>query len=476
MTMRSRLGPLLLVPMAVLGGTGCYQRHDAAVGSTASDAGVVVRDDAAVTRFDAAIDAALTPDAGPGRDAGPPLPREPEPDPGAGGRPSEGTDTGDWEDPPALGDDDDCCVLGEPVAIPHFLDREDIGAARLEPLPRVGWGAGEWGLGFSYEIIPRVPAMSPFLPKLGFQRVARDGSPIGRYAEIDSAPVGDRTYAVIQSVRWAAGRWAIPIVAAPTEGGLRAAHVHLVDGASHPVALVALEPAFDGGLDVAYVAHGDRWLGFGANGEVARGQVLDELEGAGAPVELDVGPATWLRAASLSSRVAVVHGAGNLLRSGSVGVAVVDPDLAILGRVALPSSPIHQAAAARVRDLAAAVIEDRERLTVQMVDPFTMAVASERTVVAEGAIRSVDAIGADKHGVLGVCWTRAVTDGRREDHEVLFRLVGPDGRPRGRPVTIANGIFRGPAPNCSVGSDAAGFLVVWWEASELWVRRVEIAR
>jgi hypothetical protein len=30
--------------------------------------------------------------------------------------------------------------------------------------------------------------------------------------------------------------------------------------------------------------------------------------------------------------------------------------------------------------------------------------------------------------------------------------------------------------NCSVGTDDVGFLVGWWDGSELWVRRVDIAR
>jgi len=43
-------------------------------------------------------------------------------------------------------------------------------------------------------------------------------------------------------------------------------------------------------------------------------------------------------------------------------------------------------------------------------------------------------------------------------------------------VTVVESHFRGSIVNCSIGSDEAGFLVGWWDGSELWVRRVDVVR
>ncbi|MCZ7678338.1 MAG: hypothetical protein M5U28_06020 [Sandaracinaceae bacterium] len=77
----------------------------------------------------------------PARDAGPPLPPEPDPDLGPGTRPSEYPDAEEWTEPPPLGEDDPCCELDEPVRV---LSRED-GVVVAYERPSLAWGPGRWG-------------------------------------------------------------------------------------------------------------------------------------------------------------------------------------------------------------------------------------------------------------------------------------------------------------------------------------------
>ncbi len=132
--------------LAVVALPGCYLFHGIEGAGSSIDAGSMRADAVRPPSIDAS-DPPVS-DAGPARDerdtatpdSGPPLPRAPEPDPGPDGRPSDDPD--DWVDPPDLGADEPCCVLGDPVLV---TSREAGTSLRYEP-PLVAWRPGRWAL------------------------------------------------------------------------------------------------------------------------------------------------------------------------------------------------------------------------------------------------------------------------------------------------------------------------------------------
>ena len=86
----------------------------------------------------------------------------------------------------------------------------------------------------------------------------------------------------------------------------------------------------------------------------------------------------------------------------------------------------------------------------------------------------IAAVGSNKLGLAGACY--GLPSGSRGGSGIGFALVGPDGAPRGQPVAVVESTFRGDIVSCAVGSDEGGFLVAWWNGTELWVRRVDVAR
>lgn len=53
-------------------------------------------------------------------------------------------------------------------------------------------------------------------------------------------------------------------------------------------------------------------------------------------------------------------------------------------------------------------------------------------------------------------------------------LVGADGLPLGRPVSIVQYVEDHSPIVCAVGAASDGFLVAWWHDYDLWVRRVTL--
>jgi hypothetical protein len=127
-------------------------------------------------------------------------------------------------------------------------------------------------------------------------------------------------------------------------------------------------------------------------------------------------------------------------------------------------------------------VRNEGRIEVEVLDPFALRRLSGPSVVAEpgpaddsAVERSVDVAGSSKFGVAGVCWGVPDPSGPRggNDARLELGLVGPDGLLRGAPVTIVTSSFRS-ATSCTVATDQRGFLVGWYDGSELWVRRVDV--
>ena len=214
--------------------------------------------------------------------------------------------------------------------------------------------------------------------------------------------------------------------------------------------------------------------------DVLRTTAFDELGGVGAWTE---SPAPWsstLGAASFRSRAAVVP----VSAESSPDFVVVDPDGSEVGRVARTGRWIPAGGMAAVRDLAVLAVRNEDRIEVEVFDPFaSRRVAGPRTLAElgvgdDGAITdSADVAGSSKFGVAGVCWGVPAAGGRGggADSQIRFGIVGEDALPRGAAVTVVSSHFRGDQVSCTVGTDDRGFLVAWWNGSELWVRRVDLA-
>ncbi len=447
--------------LAALALSGCYGQHS----DGEIDAGV-----------DAGRDAAPAPDAGGagidatvGIDAGPPLPREPPPDPGPAGRPSDGSDAGAWEEPPVVGAGDPCCVMGEPIMLPDPWSGEGVSARLGDDPPRVGWGPSRWGVSLAF-------IQDAVVDRLVLHQLEPNGTPIPPVAGMDLGPIGSDEPPVTQAVHWAAGRWAIPVARAVGDRSTRAAEVISFDAAGHPAARVSLGAGVDRGIDVAYVAHGDVWvtaLTSPAGVELAG---YREEEGLSPVTSFRLPGATWLRGVGMSSRAVFLVGDGNPLLSGFARLLAVSGEREILGELALSSTRARHVELTSLRDFVVTAIDDGAAVAVQVIDPFTMTAVTGPMRVTEGGRAAIGLHGSDKWGVAGVCWAEVVEDAFPGTGRVRFGLVGPDGLPRGTAVTVAEEGFRGRPPNCVVGSDDLGFLVLWWPGSGMHVRRIDVAQ
>ncbi|MBN8612613.1 MAG: hypothetical protein J0L92_18610 [Deltaproteobacteria bacterium] len=403
-------------------------------------------------------------------DTGPPLPAEPEPDPGPDGRPSD--DPGDdWVDPPDPDDAEPCCTLSEPVR----LAARPAAAFDSGP-PLVGWRPGRWVIAATR----RVSRGEILEHRLVVFELDDVGRPTGDARELEAPPMEDvANIPSVRALRWAGGRWAFVAEGDSTRGSEREVHVRLFDAAWAPASTwLDLGPGM--GANVAYLARGNGWVAFTSYPDVLRTTAFDELGGVGAWTE---SPAPWsstLGAASFRSRAAVVP----ISAESSPDFVVVDPEGSEVGRVARTGRWIPAGGMAAVRDLAVLAVRNEGRIEVEVFDPFaSRRVAGPRTLAElgvgdDGAITdSVDVAGSSKFGVAGVCWGVPAAGGRGggADSQIRFGLVGEDALPRGAAVTIVSSRFRGDLVSCTVGTDDRGFLVAWWNGSELWVRRVDLA-
>lgn len=451
-------GSLVSALVALLFMPGCYLSH----GLREPEPGPI---DAAPQRD------AATPrrDAGPRteRDAGPPLTGDPDPDLGPGSRPSDYPDADEWGQPPALDDDEPCCELDEPVRVTS----RDEGIVIAET-PRIAWGPSRWG------VLVSATTGDPwreFFPTVFL--LEREGQPIGGPIVLTDTPRGHG------EIRWAERRWAIAIEGASTIGDFREMQGRLYDDDLRPVSEWSpLGVARAWRYALARLTHGDVWLaalsddgGLGVSPFSERGPGTPALHPAPRP--------DGLHAVGLRSRVAVVSSVRTGDETGHDDLLVVGggPEHPLLGRIALPSRYLGAAAITALYDLVlVAGIEDG-RAQAQILDPFELTTVSMPTDLGPATPSvtprgSIDAAGSSKLGLVGVCYGHAASDDRRGEQSIDFRLVGPDGVPRGRSVRIVQGSFNGLSPSCAVGSDHEGFLVAWWDRDALWVRRVRVPR
>jgi hypothetical protein len=400
-----------------------------------------------------------------------PLPAEPDPDLGPDARPSDYPDADDWEDPPDIPEDAPCCELGEPI----LITSRDEGRVLAHEPPSIAWGPGRWGLLATQQMF--APEWEHD-PRAVVFELAADGTSLGPPVVLDRET--DRAGVI----RWAEGRWAVAVSGASLGADVREWHAQLFDRDLRPASeWIALGPARVFQIDLARMTAGDRWVAM-RNDRTGLARTPFSDRGADRVAVRAQPMGTTLDAVGMRSRVVVLLGQSEGGVRNEVFALGAPPSYTMFGPLRLRTQYESQAALAAVRDRVVAVGIEGGVARVEALDPFTLVEATSPRSLGDAtesdhAMFAIDAAGSSKHGLAGVCWgvgEGGPDGGRDATNAIDFRLVGPDGVPRGRAVRIVEGTFRGGMVNCSVGSDDEGFLVSWWNGSELWVRRVDVPR
>jgi hypothetical protein len=438
--------PIALVA-ATLALVGCYATHERSGDGSVRDMGSL-------------RDAAPRPDGATGDSSSPDgvLPAEPDPDLGGDARPSDYPEAEDWDDPPSIAPWDPCCTLGAPIRV---LD-EDEGIhylTRDQPV-RIAWGADRWAVlaqrldGTDGDIDPHAVIIS----------LDADGNRIDtRVLEQPMLGSGELLFAE--------GRWAVATENLDDD----VSHVsgRLFDRDFRPATPVMdLGTTHQSSLALVRLTHLDRWVALRHEDAVLTLSPFRET-GTGPPVHptpLDAHP---IHAVGLRSRIAVLVShppeaslPDELLVLGGSSPFLVGPRIET-GLLHTFSDVVDNwAAVAALRDVVVIVAAGGGETRFQVIDPFEGRPMRSAQPLADGHA-PVDVVGSSKLGVAGTCYSASDDDLR----QVRFRLIGPDGLPRGSEVTIASPL-RGM---CAVGTDDLGFLVAWWDGTELWVRRVFVA-
>ncbi len=438
----------------------CYATHERSEDASVRDAGS--RDGSSRTdgaRRDAAGGADASGDASPGV-----LPAEPDPDLGGDARPSDYPEAEDWDDPPNIPAWDPCCTLGEPRRIMDRDEGRDY-ATRDEPV-EIAWGAGRWA----------VLAQRLFGGAEGDRTV-----PHGVILSLDADGTRIDTRVLEQPMTgggellYAEGRWAV--ASEQLEGDVSQVSGRLFDRNFRPATpIMDLGTTHQASLALVRLTHLDRWVALRDEDAMLAVSPFRET-GAGfrvSPASLDAPP---IHAVGLRSRIAVLvshppeeaRPADLLTLAGSSPFMAGEPIQT--GLLHSFSDVVDDSAAiAALRDFVVIVAAGGDQTRFQVIDPFERRPMRAPQPLT-GGNSPVDVAGSDKLGVAGTCYSTA--DSGENQHR--FRLIGPDGLPRGSEVTIAS-----PAPAaipgmCAVGTDDLGFLVAWWDGQELWVRRVFLA-
>lgn len=441
-------------------------RRDSGVGR---DAGVrrdvgfspdVGRSDAG--RRDAGRDAAFI-------DVGPADPPTPDPDLGPDARPSDYAE--DWVDPPVVGDDESCCLVGPVV---RLASREE-GFKVIDEAPHIAWGPGYWGVLAQRQSVEddwEALDAHPILFELD-----ADGTP-RRAPHVLESPIDGLPR--VEALAWAEGRWSIALGGAPIIGDIRQIHVRLFDAEIRPAsAWLPVGEAGVGMVDVARITHGDRWIATHVSGADLDVTPFSDLGTDHPEAHESLGRPATVDAVALRSRIAVLLGrrADTPQRSELIIIGP-PPEVGLMHRLELSPRADLGASLTALRDLVVAVGTSADGHWFQVLDPFIPGPVAPAGRLPGGVDLSwTDAIsvaGSSKFGLAGVCYGGGPSEGRDTAGRVDFQLIRTDGTLYGRPVSIVDGSFRGGMVHCAVGSDDYGFLVAWHDGVALYVRRVDI--
>jgi hypothetical protein len=127
-------------------------------------------------------------------------------------------------------------------------------------------------------------------------------------------------------------------------------------------------------------------------------------------------------------------------------------------------SPVSSVTAAVVWDLVVIAAMDRLTIRTWVYQPATGSLLAGPTVVGTSTHMGRLNMGGDIFGgTAGLCFS--VGDGPGNPDGLQFALVGPDGKPRGLPVTIASGLTY--VATCDVAAGGPDeYLVTYWNAAK----------
>lgn len=126
-----------------------------------------------------------------------------------------------------------------------------------------------------------------------------------------------------------------------------------------------------------------------------------------------------------------------------------------------PATEDYAVAAVAFRDSVVAAAIANNRVLTFSIDPWTNEILSGPHEIAAIEWPGEAAVGlgaAEAEGYLGVCYTRHAAGGMT----VVFRLIGPDGRPWSRENVLTTGDKL--VPGCSVAFNGEDWSVAWWLA------------
>jgi hypothetical protein len=362
-----------------------------------------------------------------------------------------------------------CCTLGPQMAL-------DDPESQASP-PSIAWDGASWAVAFSNFLdhnreSPVIRLVQGDLPGMRFD-VAW---PITRPTAIG---YHDGVYALAlvstDQSRWPEDDrrgWAVAVDA---QGMERASGtLEPMDGGAAVVRAIALGAW-------AFVVYDDRDGGRSGN---ARLVLLDEQmaplaqQVLGIAIYGDYLPVTVL---SLEDKViTVVPTAGGVQVRTFVGRALAEPHPGLVvqagtttgpsvprGRDGLPLDspvgPVASIAAAVVRDRVVIAAMDRQTVRTWSYQPASGGLLAGPTVVGSSTDNRLGIGGDSGGGSAGICFS--VGHGPGDASGFQFALVGPDGSPRGLPVTIASGLRY--AASCDVAAGVADeYLVALWNAGK----------
>jgi hypothetical protein len=443
-----------------------------------------------------AADATLPPTGGGG--SGAPsgsAPGTTEPSTGAASKPSEQPSATRWMQPPAASPNA-CCDVGA-------LQGLDDPDSQASP-PSVAWNGERWTVTWA-DFDGHAPwsARTPTV-----RAVDGNGDPAGDRLTL-SGPAAQPMAGIPTAVGWGGDRFAL---VAATPAGFRTpaldALVLLVDEQGALREFRAIDRAGGGGA-LTRLATGWAVLTYddpdGGTSGSSRLVVLDDgLRPAGR--EIDLGRSLYadfqsVAVIAVGDRLVTVQATDGGIRVRTfVGRALEEPaglaSVIPAGSSENPSvprdrtgapigaaiAPIATVGAGRLRDRVIIAATDRASVRTWAFDPFSGAVSGPNTVGTSTAYRSPAVSGDDVGGTAGICFTDG-PDSRRDADSLRFSLVGPDGQPRGEPITIATGLRY--VASCAVSAGAPDeYLVALWNAAKdftmvrpsILVARVQVRR
>lgn len=392
-----------------------------------------------------------------------------------GKRPSDLPAAALWTDPPAPSSDP-CCDVEQLTGL-------DDPNRQASP-PGVAWNGSGWTV--TWGDFDGDQPSRPHLPML--RPLDAGAQPLGGLVAV-AGPAMRLHAGNPTALAWDQGRYALVTATRQLEQVALPAQVLLVESTGALQASAGIENASDGGAVTrfplisgwALVTYDD--VDGGVSGQSRLLMLDDQLRRVGREVNLGrTLYADWrsFEVLSMTSRLVVAQATDAGIRMRTFVGPRLDEARAVptietgIRLVRAPTSrtdsvlkerTVAAVGAGRLRDTVVVAALNEAEVRTWVYDPFanSMIAGPTRAGTSTG-YRTPGVAGEDRGGTAGICYPDGGTPTRDAD-TLKFALIGPDGAPRGQPVTIASGLRYVAA--CAV---AAGnrdeYLVTLWNAGK----------